>query len=124
MRIKKTIKKTIVSGFFLGYIVINIRCVFISILNQRCSDNTYNIPVLILNSAVNPLAYAPFKRDIKKELKRLMCTVTLKLQHRRKTHSTGQIVKLVLKPTFKKQSNHLIDDICSAAEVFASLRGR
>ena len=69
---------TIVSGFFLTYNAVTIRCGFLYILNQRCSDSTFKIPVLVLNSAVNPLAYALFKRDIKKEFTRLMCTVTLK----------------------------------------------
>ena len=69
---------TIVSGFFLTYNAVTIRCGFLNILNQRCSDSTFKIPVLVLNSALNPLAYALFKRDIKKEFTRLMCTVTLK----------------------------------------------
>ena len=68
----------IVSGFFLMYNALTIRCGFLQILNQRCSDSTFKIPVLLLNSAVNPLAYALFKRDIKREFTRLMCTVTLK----------------------------------------------
>lgn len=68
----------IVSGFFLIYNALTIRCGFLKILNQRCSDSTFKIPVLVLNSAVNPLAYALFKRDIKKEFKRMMCTGTLK----------------------------------------------
>ena len=36
------------------------------------------MPVLVLNSAVNPLAYACFKRDIKKEFKRLVGAIFLK----------------------------------------------
>ena len=68
----------IVSGFFLIYNALTLRCGFLQILNQRCSDSTFKIPVLVLNSAVNPLAYALFKRDIKKEFKRMMCTGTLK----------------------------------------------
>ena len=75
----------IVSSFFLVHSVVNIRCGFLRILTQAgdCYDLNYKIPLLILNSAVNPLAYAVFKRDIKKELKRQICTVT-KNQHRRK----------------------------------------
>ena len=65
---------TIVSGFFLTYNAVKIRCGFLYILNQRCSDSTFKIPLLVLNSAVNPFAYALFKRDIKKEFTRLMCT--------------------------------------------------
>ena len=43
--------------------------------NTSCKDNEYKIPVLVLNSAINPLAYAFFKRDIKKEFKRLVGAV-------------------------------------------------
>ena len=76
----------IVSSFFLVHSVVNIRCGFLRILTQAgdCYDLNYKIPLLILNSTVNPLAYAVFKRDIKKELKRQICTVT-KNQLRRKT---------------------------------------
>ena len=37
-----------------------------------CNDVKYKIPVLVLNSTINPLAYALFKREIKKEFKRLI----------------------------------------------------
>ena len=63
---------SVVSGFFLAYNVLNIRCGILFILNKWCSHSRYKIPVLVINSAVNPLAYAFFKRDIKKELIRLM----------------------------------------------------
>ena len=43
-----------------------------------CNDFKYKIPMLVLNSPVNPWAYAFFKRDIKKEIKRLICRVTVK----------------------------------------------
>ena len=36
-----------------------------------CNDVKYKIPVLVLNSTINPLAYALFKREIKKEFRRL-----------------------------------------------------
>lgn len=38
------------------------------------------MPMLVFNSAFNPLAYAFFKRDIKKEIKRLLYAWTLKKQ--------------------------------------------
>ena len=63
---------SVVSGFFLAYNVLAIRCGILLILNKRCLDSRYKIPVLVINSAVNPFAYAFFKRDIKKELIRLM----------------------------------------------------
>ena len=37
-----------------------------------CNDVKYKVPVLILSSAINPLAYAFFKRDVKKEFRRLI----------------------------------------------------
>jgi len=36
--------------------------------NGECNDEEYKIPLLVLNSAINPLAYAFLKRDIKKEM--------------------------------------------------------
>ena len=65
---------TVISLFLLCYAV-HLRCSFLSVLNVRklCNDIDYKIPMLVLNSAVNPVAYAFFKRDIKKEIiKRLM----------------------------------------------------
>ena len=41
-------------------------------------DENYKIPFLVLNSAINPLAYAFFKRDIKKEFRRLIGQVVFK----------------------------------------------
>ena len=42
--------------------------------HPRCNDQVYKIPMLVLNSAINPWAYAFFKRDIKKEMiKKLIC---------------------------------------------------
>ena len=53
---------------------IYLRCslVVLSDTNASCNDEEYKIPVLVLNSAINPLSYAFFKRDIKKEFKRLI----------------------------------------------------
>ena len=50
------------------------RCSFLLIFNdgKPCSDLQYKAPILLLNSACNPLAYAVFKRDIKKEFNRLI----------------------------------------------------
>ena len=42
----------------------------------KCNDEEYKIPLLVLNSAINPVAYAFFKRDIKKEIKqRIFCHI-------------------------------------------------
>ena len=62
------------------------RRIFNSLLGVSSGDETlhlmfdilhenYKIPFLVLNSAINPLAYAFFKRDIKKEFKRLVGAV-------------------------------------------------
>ena len=56
-----------------------------------CFDFRYKIPVLVLNSAVNPFAYAAFKRDLKNEFKRLICTVTSTKHEQRKTHENIHI---------------------------------
>ena len=71
---------TVISLFLLCYAV-HLRCSFLSVLNVQklCNDISYKIPMLVLNSAVNPIAYAFFKRDIKKEvIKRVMYCVGFK----------------------------------------------
>ena len=70
----------IVVGLFLICYGIYLRCGFIYIFNLKtsCNDSKYKIPMLVVNSAVNPWAYAFFKRDIKKEIKRLICKVLFK----------------------------------------------
>ena len=65
---------TVVSGIFLVCYGLYLRCGFMMVFNivQDCSHFTsYQMPMLVFNSAFNPLAYAFFKRDIKKEIKRL-----------------------------------------------------
>ena len=63
----------IVIGVFLVGYAIDLSCSFVHILNtdKPCNDRQYKLSILVLNSAVNPLAYAIFKRDIKKEFQRL-----------------------------------------------------
>ena len=61
--------------FFLGcYVVVNclVTCMAFSC---KVSDKASHILILllVLNSAVNPLVYAFFKRDIKMEIKKLIC---------------------------------------------------
>ncbi|XP_078378675.1 octopamine receptor beta-2R-like [Oculina patagonica] len=67
----------IVIGVFLVCCGIQLRCglmiVFNSNIDQLCNVLHLQVLVVVLNSAVNPLAYALFKRDIKKELHRLIC---------------------------------------------------
>ena len=65
----------LVIGVFLVCYGMCLRCSFLSISSSLCEDEDYKIPVLVLNSAINPLAYVFFKRDIKKEFKRLVGAV-------------------------------------------------
>ena len=68
----------IMMGIVIGVFVITygmyLHCSFLMLFDTTCSDVKYKIPVLVLNSAINPLAYALFKRDIKKEFRRLIST--------------------------------------------------
>ena len=65
----------VISLFLLCY-GIYLRCSLVFIFNdgfKPCNDLEYKIPILVLNSAVNPLAYSFFKQDIKEEVKRRIC---------------------------------------------------
>ena len=64
----------LVIGVFLMCYGIHLRCSIVVLFdtNASCKDEEFKIPVLVLNSAINPLSYALFKRDIKKELRRLI----------------------------------------------------
>ena len=65
----------IVIGVFLVCYGMYLRCSFLILSSSPCNDENYKITFLVLNSAINPLAYAFFKRDIKKEFKRLVGAV-------------------------------------------------
>ena len=65
----------LVIGVFLVCYGMYLRCSFLILSSSRCNDENYKILFLVLNSAINPLAYAFFKRDIKKEFKRLVGAV-------------------------------------------------
>ena len=67
----------VVIGLFLLCYGFYIRCTLVHIFkNDECNDEEYKIPLLVLNSAINPVAYAFFKRDIKKEIKqRIFCVI-------------------------------------------------
>ncbi|XP_078384799.1 trace amine-associated receptor 5-like [Oculina patagonica] len=64
----------VVVCLFLVCYGIFLRCSFVYIFSDHksCNDLQYKLPIQVLNSACNPLAYAVFKRDIKKEFKRLI----------------------------------------------------
>ena len=68
---------TVVIGLFLLCYGFYIRCTLVYIFkNGECNDEEYKIPLLVLNSAINPVAYAFFKREIKKERKRrIFCVI-------------------------------------------------
>ena len=72
------IMMAVVTVLFPIYCGSYIRCVFINIWNDQCSAFNYSVPMLLLNSAVNPLAYAFFKRDIKNEIKAFFRFMTLR----------------------------------------------
>ena len=65
----------LVIGVFLVCYGMYLRCSFLILSSSPCNDENYKITFLVLNSAINPLAYAFFKRDIKKEFKRLVGAV-------------------------------------------------
>ncbi|CAH3148104.1 unnamed protein product [Pocillopora meandrina] len=68
----------IVIGVFLLANTFALRCGFILIFKtgKTCDDEEYKIPLLVLNSAINPIAYAFYKRDIKKEMKKcIFCVI-------------------------------------------------
>ncbi|CAH3180242.1 unnamed protein product [Porites lobata] len=62
----------LVIGVFLVCYGMYLRCSFTLFHTTSCKDENYKIPFLVLNSAINPLVHAFFKRDIKKEFKRLL----------------------------------------------------
>ena len=67
-------------GIVIGVFVITYRmyldCSFLILFDTTgmasYNDVKYKILVLVLNSAINPMAYALFKRGIKKEFRRLI----------------------------------------------------
>ena len=68
----------IVIGVFVITYGMYLHCSFLTLFDTTgmasCDDVKYKIPVLVLNSAINPLAYAFVKRDVKKEFRRLIST--------------------------------------------------
>ena len=57
---------------FLSCYGIMMRCTLLFLTSQSCNDFRYKIPLQVINSGINPIAYAFFKRDIKQECKRLI----------------------------------------------------
>ena len=57
---------------FLSCYGIMMRCSLLILTGQSSNDFHYKIPLQVINSGINPIAYAFFKRDIKQECKRLL----------------------------------------------------
>ena len=71
----------IVIGVFLLANTFALRCGYILLFKtgKTCDDEEYKIPLLVLNSAINPIAYAFYKQDIKKEMtKCIFCVIWTK----------------------------------------------
>ena len=47
-------------------------CSLLFLIDQSCNDFHYKIPLQVINSGINPIAYAFFKRDIQQEGGRLL----------------------------------------------------
>ena len=64
----------LITCVFLSYYGIMMRCSLLDITdNSPCNDEYFKIPLRLINSGINPTAYAFFKRDIKREFKSLLC---------------------------------------------------
>ena len=77
---KATVKiMAIVVGLFLLCYGIFLRCTILAVVySAKCEDVEYKLPILVLNSALNPLVYALLKRDINNEFKKVTYVVTFK----------------------------------------------
>ena len=63
----------LITFVFLSCYVIMMRCSLLLLTdNQSCNDSYFKIPLRVINSGINPIAYAFFKRDIQQECKRLL----------------------------------------------------
>ena len=63
----------LITCVFLSCYVIMIRCSLLLLTdNQSCNVSYFKIPLRFINSGINPIAYAFFKRDIKREFKSLL----------------------------------------------------
>ena len=63
----------LITCVFLSCYGIMMRCSFLFVTgNNSCNDFYFKIPLQVINSGINPIAYAFFKRDIQQECKRLL----------------------------------------------------
>ena len=61
----------LVTCVFLSCYGLFMHCSLLSITGHQCEDFHYKVPLQVINSGINPIAYALFKRDIEQEFKRL-----------------------------------------------------
>ena len=61
----------LVTFVFLSCYGLFTRCSLLIITGHQCEDFHYKVPLQVINSGINPIAYALFKRDIEQECKRL-----------------------------------------------------
>ena len=61
----------LVTFLFLSCYGLFTRCSLLVITGHQCEDFRYKVPLQVINSGINPIAYALFKRDIEQECKRL-----------------------------------------------------
>ena len=78
------IMMAIVIGLFLFCYGVYMRCSILLFFfdYKSCHDLEYKISLLVLNSAINPAAYAFFKRDVKKDIKTRICRVIRKRRNK------------------------------------------
>ena len=63
----------LITCVFLSCYGIMMRSSFLALTGHKfCNDFHYKIPLQVINSGINPIAYAFFKRDIQQECKRLL----------------------------------------------------
>ena len=62
----------LITCVFLSCYGIMMRCSLLILTGQSSNDFHYKIPLQVINSGINPIAYAFFKRDIQQECKRLL----------------------------------------------------
>ena len=60
----------LVTFVFLSCYGLFTRCSLLIITGHQCEDFHYKVPLQVINSGINPIAYALFKRDIEQECKR------------------------------------------------------
>ena len=62
----------LITCVFLSCYGIMMRCSLLFLTGQSRNDFYFKIPLQVINSGINPIAYAFFKRDIQQECKRLL----------------------------------------------------